>query len=273
MPLRLTWSASTNLPVEAGALRPDGLISLSTPDVARLRLPVGNGTAEVGELFRVEGQGADGCLVVAGDLRRLARLGSGMASGHLTVEGDAGDHLGAAMTGGAIEVSGSVGDWAGAELRGGLLRIGGSAAHFLGAAYPGSRRGMRSGAILVHGRAGDDAGLSLRRGLIAIAGAAGDSLGRAMIAGSVFSFGPIGSHPGAGMKRGTLALFGNDKLSLLPTFPYAGVFCPVFLALFLRQLRTWRFPVPEDAFHGSFDRYNGDLVEGGQGEILVWKPC
>ncbi|HEV3121556.1 MAG TPA: formylmethanofuran dehydrogenase subunit C [Isosphaeraceae bacterium] len=272
MPLQLTWSAATDLPVEAGWLRPDSLMSLSTAEVARLHLAVGNATAEVGELFKVEGQGADGCLVVVGDLRRLARLGSGMASGQLTIEGEAGDHLGAAMNGGTITVNGSAGDWTGAELRGGLIRIKGSVGHFLGAAYPGSRRGMRSGTILVDGSAGNDAGLSMRRGLIAIGGSAGDCLGRSLIAGSLFAFGPIGAYAGAGMKRGTLALFGNKPPDLLPSFPFAGGFRPVFLALYLRQLCAWSFPVPTSAFAGSFDRYNGDLVEGGQGEILVWKP-
>jgi formylmethanofuran dehydrogenase subunit C len=270
MPLHLAWKTATALPVEADALRPDALAPNSTLEVARLRLPVGNTTAEIGELFDVSGEAADGRLVIVGDLRHLVRLAAGMASGSIFVEGEVGRHFAAGMSGGTAEVTGSAGDWAGAELRGGLVRIHGSAGHSLSAAYPGSRRGMRGGAILVDGPAGDDAGLLMRRGLIAIAGTAGDGLGRSMIAGSVFAFGSIGVHPGAGMKRGSLALFGADLPSLLPTFPYAATVRPPFLALYLRQLRSWRFPVPDHAAGGRFDRYNGDLVEGGQGEILVW---
>src|SRR4051794_36286727 len=118
MPLRLLWNGSTALPVEAEGLRPDALCALAAAEVARLRVPVGNTSAEVGELFRVEGDGADGQLVFEGDLRPVRRLGFAMASGTLTVRGDAGPHLGAGMSGGTIEVVGSAGAWAGAEMRG-----------------------------------------------------------------------------------------------------------------------------------------------------------
>jgi formylmethanofuran dehydrogenase subunit C len=269
MPLRLLWNGSTTLPVEAEGLRPDALAALAPAEVARLRLPVGNATAELGELFRVEGDGADGLLVVEGDLRHVRRLGSALASGTLAVRGDAGSHLGAGMTGGTIEVVGSVGDWAGAELRGGLLRIRGRAGDHLGAALPGSRLGMRDGVILVEGQIGADAGRTMRRGLIAVAGRAGDGLGRAMIAGSVFAFGPIGRRAGAGMKRGTLALFDADTPELLPSFLPSGRYRPPFVTLYLRRLRAWGFPVPDAVFSGTFERYNGDRVEGGQGEVLI----
>jgi formylmethanofuran dehydrogenase subunit C len=272
MPLTLRWNGATNLPVEAEGLRPDLLQTLDEPEVARLRVAVGNGSAEVGELFGVEGSAADGQVVIEGDLARVARLGQGMASGVLTVRGNAGSDLGAGMTGGSIEVFGTLGDWAGAEMRGGLLRIHGSAGHGLGAAHPGSRRGMREGAILVEGSVGDEAGLAMRRGLIAILGTAGDGLGRAMIAGSIFAFGPLGLAPGSGMKRGTLALFGSETPGLLPTFPMACRHRPPFVMLYLRQLVAWGFPVPAQAFTGTFERYNGDLVERGQGEVLVWRP-
>jgi formylmethanofuran dehydrogenase subunit C len=273
MPLRLLWSGSTTLPVEAEGLRPDALAALAPAEVARLRLPVGNATAELGELFRVEGDGADGLLAFEGDLRHVRRLGAAMASGTLTVRGDAGPHLGAGMTGGTIEVVGSVGDWAGAGMRGGTLRLRGRAGDHLGAAEPGGRLGMRDGVILVEGEVGAEAGRALRRGLIAVAGRAGDGLGRAMIAGSVFAFGPIGRRAGAGMKRGTLALFGADAPELLPSFLPGGRYRPPFVTLYLRRLRAWGFPVPDPAFAGVFGQFRGDVVERGQGEVLVWEPA
>jgi formylmethanofuran dehydrogenase subunit C len=131
---------------------------------------------------------------------------------------------------------------------------------------------MREGVILVEGSVGDDVGLAMRRGLIAITGAAGDGLGRAMIAGSIFTFGTVGHLAGAGMKRGTLALFGLPDPSnpdLLPTFAPSGRSRPPFVTLYLRRLRQWGFPVPEPAFSGMLERYNGDLVERGQGEVLI----
>ncbi|HEX8201943.1 MAG TPA: formylmethanofuran dehydrogenase subunit C [Isosphaeraceae bacterium] len=273
MPLHLLWNDATTLPVEAEGLRPDALADRTPGEVARLRLPVGNGTAELGELFRIEGDGAaDGRLVLEGDLRRVRRLGAGLASGTLLVRGDAGPHLGAGMTGGTIEVVGSAGAWAGAEMRGGLLRLRGRAGDHLGAALPGSRLGMRDGVILVDGPIGADAGRSMRRGLIAATGPCGAGLGRAMVAGSVFAFGPIGPRAGAGMKRGTLALFDVAPPELLPSFAPSGRYRPPFVTLYLRRLRAWDFPVPDAACAGAFDRFNGDRVEGGQGEVLVWKP-
>ncbi|MBX6314344.1 MAG: formylmethanofuran dehydrogenase subunit C, partial [Isosphaeraceae bacterium] len=119
MPLTLRWKGSTTLAVEADGLRPDTLAGLSAAEAARLPAVVGNISAELGELFEVAGDGADGHLVLEGDLRAVRGIGRGMASGRLTVQGDAGTHLGAGMSGGMIEVEGSVGDWAGAELRGG----------------------------------------------------------------------------------------------------------------------------------------------------------
>ncbi len=132
---------------------------------------------------------------------------------------------------------------------------------------------MRDGLILVEGDIGDDAGLAMRRGLIAVSGRSGDDLGRAMIAGSIFAFGPIGGRVGAGMRRGTIALFGVPDPAdpgLLPTFAASGRYRPPVLTVFLKRLSEWGFPVPAPAFSGTFARYNGDLVEHGQGEILVW---
>jgi formylmethanofuran dehydrogenase subunit C len=269
MPWILRPKAAITLPIEAEALRPDALSSLSATDVARTPIWIGNRAEELGELFAVEGDGTDDQLILEGDARNVHFLGQGMASGTLTIRGDAGHELGARMLGGTIDVQGSVGDYAGAEMRGGSIRIWGSAGNHLGAAYPGSRLGMREGVIVVVGNVGDDAGLSMRRGLIVIHGQAGDTLGRAMIAGSIFAFGPIGARAGAGMKRGTLALFGGSPM-LLPTFFLTGRSRPPFVTIYLDWLRNQGAPVPNEVFSGTFEKFNGDLVEKGQGEILVW---
>jgi formylmethanofuran dehydrogenase subunit C len=272
MPVLLEWRGATRLPVEAEGLTPEALAPLSAAELARWPLKVGNASMALGELFRIEGSYDIDQLVLAGDLRQVRRLGVGMTTGTLTIRGDVGEELGAGMSGGMIDVEGNVGDRAGAAMRGGLLRIRGDAGDFLGAADPGSRSGMREGVILVEGSVGDDAGLAMRRGLIAISGAAGDGLGRAFIAGSIFAFGAVGRLAGAGMKRGTLALFGLPDPSnpdLLPTFAPSGRSRPPFVTLYLRQLRQWGFPVPERVFSGMLERYNGDLVERGQGEVLI----
>jgi formylmethanofuran dehydrogenase subunit C len=268
MPLMLQWRDATRLPVEAQTLRPDADNLTSTS-----KLPVGNDTAEVGDLFQPEGDGADGHLVLEGDLRSLRGVGQGMASGRLTIRGDVGPGLGMQMSGGLIEVEGTVGDWAGAEMRGGRLLVRGSAGRFLGSALPGSRIGMRDGVILVDGSVGHDAGLAMRRGLLAVSGSVGDDLGHGLVAGSIVAFGAVGARVGAGMKRGTLALFGladPTAPGLPPGFVATGRYRPPVLTIYLRQLAAWGFPVPASAFTGEPERYNGDLVVKGQGEALVW---
>ncbi|SIO65980.1 formylmethanofuran dehydrogenase, subunit C [Singulisphaera sp. GP187] len=272
MALNLRWRGTTRLTVEAEGLAPERLAVLSAVEIGRSKVSLGNSQVELGELFTIEGSAEDRHLTLEGDLRQVDRLGQGMSTGTLTIRGDVGAELGAEMTGGRIEVEGTVGDWAGAEMRGGVLRIRGGAGRSLGSAYPGSRLGMREGVILVEGTIGEDAGLAMRRGLIAVSGAAGDGLGRGLIAGSIFAFGSVGSYPGAGMKRGTLALFAGEGASerrLLPTFVPSGRSRPPFLTIYLRQLRQWGFPVPDSAFSGPLERYNGDLAQRGQGEIWV----
>jgi formylmethanofuran dehydrogenase subunit C len=128
---------------------------------------------------------------------------------------------------------------------------------------------MRDGVILVDGSAGDEAGARMRRGLIAVAGAAGEGFGRGLVAGSLFAFGTVGRYPGSGMKRGTIALFGSPPPELLPSFAFAGAYRFPFLTIYLRRLASWGFPVPDDAFGAVAGRYNGDLADGGLGEVLI----
>jgi formylmethanofuran dehydrogenase subunit C len=271
MPLTLTWKGPIGRPVDGDDLRPETLNGPAAV-AARIRVPAGNSTLELGELFELEGDGDDGHLIFEGDLRPVRGLASGMASGRVEVRGDVGPRLGSGMRGGSIEVEGSAGAWAGAEIRGGLLRIRGDAGHFLGAALPGSRLGMREGIILVDGNAGDDVGLALRRGLIAVRGRLGQGAGRAMIAGSIFGFGAVGRGLGSGMKRGTLALFGlgdSPDFELSPAFEPSGHFRPHVLSIYLRKLQSLGFEVPEAAFTSTIRRYNGDRIEKGRGEILI----
>jgi formylmethanofuran dehydrogenase subunit C len=40
------------------------------------------------------------------------------------------------------------------------------------------------------------------------------------------------------------------------------------LTVYLRQLRDWGFPAEPRAFSGMVERYSGDLVALGKGEVL-----
>lgn len=272
MPLTLSWRGVTSLPVDGSPLHPLTFRSHNADQIRRTPLRMGNTKVDLAELFHVQGTGDELRLTIEGNLSQVHGLARGMTDGELIIRGEVGAELGAEMAGGTIDVNGSVADWAGAEMRGGRIHIQGNAGAFLGAAYPGSRLGMREGVILVEGSAGDDAGLQMRRGLIAIRGNAGGGLGRSMIAGTVLVQGRVGRRVGAGMKRGTLILPGMDEppeAVLLPSFARAGVFSAPFLNVYTRQLAVWGFPVSRMVSLANLERYNGDIVVGGQGEVLV----
>jgi formylmethanofuran dehydrogenase subunit C len=268
--IRLHYRGTTTIPIEAECLTPDNLAGKSLAEITALPVQYGNAPAPLGDFFSIEGEAADKEIVMEGDCGRVKRIGVGMTSGRITVHGDVGMHLGAEMTGGEIHVHGRAADWVGAEMRGGRIHVHGDAGNLVGAAYRGAAVGMRGGVVLIEGNAGSEVAAHMRRGLIAVGGDAGAFAGVAMIAGGVIVLGRTGPRPGAGMKRGTLAL-GGAMSGLLPSFRYDCDYTPVFLRLYLRQLRAWNFPVDARWLSGRWRRYSGDLIERGQGEILHWR--
>ena len=271
--LTIRWKADSTVPVEAECITPDNLAGKSAAEIGRLPVQHGNRQEPLAEFCTIDGDASDGEVRLEGDLSRVKWIGAGMTRGRITIHGNVGMHLGSEMSGGQIIVQGNAGDWVGAEMRGGLIQVHGSACHQVGAAYRGSRRGMRGGTILVHGSAGNEVGSTMRRGLIAVGGDCGDFPGVSMIAGTIFLFGSPGIRTGAGMKRGTIALLnpGAGNPNLLPTFRFDCTYQPVFMSLFLRQLRVLGFPIADPQLAGWWDRYSGDLVALGKGEILGWR--
>jgi hypothetical protein len=76
------------------------------------------------------------------------------------------------------------------------------------------------------------------------------------------------------MKRGSLILVEPDPdpdAFLLPTFIRAGRFPANYLVLYKRRLDAWGFPIPvsESVLSAPLERYNGDTLNGGQGEVLL----
>lgn len=268
--LTLTCTYAGLVPLEADAVAPDRLAALSLVDIAALTVHHGNTPARLGDFFTVAGDPADADLLIEGDCSRVKWLGAKMAAGRLTVRGPVGTHLASGMTGGAVRVHGDADDWCATEMRGGHVRVHGSAGDKAGAAYPGSRKGMRGGTLAIDGDAGDDLGAAMRRGTIAVGGRTGEFAGAAMIAGTILTFGPLGPHAGAGLKRGTVVAFGG-RPELLPTFEYDCTHRPQFVTLYLRHLRGLGFAVPGGCFGGDFDRFRGDFVAIGKGEILAWR--
>lgn len=270
MSLSFRVRQTSSIPLEVDSVRLEIVRAQSVDDVKRTRIQRGNEQVELGEFFDVDGSASDDTLVWQGDCSTTKLIGEKLRGGTVRVEGNAGMHLGAQMTDGTIDVTGDVGDWAGAEMRGGRIHVHGNAGDLVGAAYRGGRRGMTGGEILIDGSAGNEIGHTMRRGMIAVADRIGDAVGFNMIAGTILAFGRAGIRPGAGMRRGTIGLFGAQQApAMLPTFRYASRIQPLFLRLYLRRLQTLGFTIDKEFLNAAFDRYCGDFLEHGRGEILL----
>ncbi|MFT5525020.1 MAG: formylmethanofuran dehydrogenase subunit C [Pirellulaceae bacterium] len=268
MALTLQLTAEPTVPLEIEGFIPEVVRECTLDEIRKKSVFHGNRTVELGEFFDVAGDPSDCELHLQGDMSRVHWIGAQMTTGKIRIEGDGGRHIGSEMRGGEIHVSGDASDWVGAEMKGGLIDIKGSAGHLVGAAYRGSARGMTGGTILVHGKVGNELGHTMRRGLIA-AQSCGDLAGFNMLAGSILVFGESGIRHGAGMRRGTIGFLGQEHPPLLPTFKYACRFRPDICQLVFRELIGLGYPVPKDLLSADLDLYNGDLIEGGRGEILL----
>jgi formylmethanofuran dehydrogenase subunit C len=274
MPLTLTLKRTSNVPLEVEGITPDGALGKSLAEIEKLPIFQGNAQLPLAEFFSVAGDPADETIHWEGPLAGVHWIGAKMASGRMTIHGDCGRHLGSEMSGGEIHVLGSASDWVGGEMHGGLIHVRGNAGHLVGAAYRGSARGMTRGTILIGGNAGNEIGHTLRRGLIAIGGDCGDLAGFNMLAGTILLCGSVGIRHGAGMRRGTICIAATNGRGfpippLLPSFRRACRYRPEVLSLVDRQLRKLEFQVAEEFVTSFYDLYNGDLIEGGRGEILL----
>ena len=159
--------------VDAGTLNPTALAGLSVADIAALTLQIGKRTVRVDEVFSLEGDDtAD--VVFRGDCGKFERIGAGMKSGRVTVEGHAGAYVGQGMLGGTIVIGGNAGAFCATGMKGGRIEVAGDVAEFAGGAIPGEMKGMAGGLLLVGGNAGERLGDRMRRGQILVSGNAGD---------------------------------------------------------------------------------------------------
>lgn len=270
MPLTFDLRSPSSIPLEVDSIQLETVRSQSADEVATTLVQCGNRQVAIGEFFNVSGSAAeDETLVWQGDCSKVKLIGTRLNGGRVIVEGNAGMHLGAEMRKGEIVVHGDAADWVGAEMKGGRIRIHGNAGHLVGAVYRGGRIGMTGGEIVVDGHIGHESGRSLRRGLIAAGGNIGDFAGVSMIAGTIIACGQPGLRAGAGMKRGTIAFLGTHPVDILPTFRSGGTLQTPMLLMLLRHLRSLGFPLADELQDAVFQRYWGDLLELGKGELLV----
>ncbi len=265
-PLTFTLREIPRQRVNLSPLTPERLAGKSREEIAALELASGNRRLRVEELFDVSGSDSN-MLVIRRSCDRLDRIGQGMTSGSILVEGDAGAYLGLDLRGGTIEVQGNAGAYCASRMAEGLIHLHGNAGDFLAAALPGEPQGMRGGTVVVRGSAGDRAGDRLRRGQVLIEGNAGRYCASRMIAGTVAVLGQAGEGAGCGMRRGTLLLAAPPPL--LPTFNESGTFDLAFLPLLIGSWRAVPGAFAQLPPIARVRRYVGDRAVGGLGEILI----
>jgi formylmethanofuran dehydrogenase subunit C len=258
-----------NVPLEAEALSPDVLVSLSNEEIRALPVSLGKRRRRLDDFFIVEGAASDE-IEIRGDVSRVKWIARGMTRGRVTIDGSVGMHLASGMKGGSVEVAGDASDWIGAEMTGGLIRVHGSAGGQAGAAYRGSLGGMSGGTIVVDGSAGNEVGMRMKRGTIAVGGRVKDFAGLQMKGGTIVLRGGADLRAGAWMIRGTIVSL--TPIELLPTFAYAATYNPTFMRLYAKHLAALNIALPYDERDGAYERYTGDTSVPGKGEILLWKP-
>lgn len=273
MPLTIEQLATTGaLSIDLAGVVPDRLATLSPRDIARLVVRADERPAELGTLFRIAGEAADGRIECRGDFARVHGVGAGMAAGEIRVEGNVGRHAGEGMTGGTLTITGDAGDWLACEMTGGTVHVAGSAGDNAAAALPGSRHGMRGGLVTIAGNAGCLAGARMRRGILAIGGDCGPAAAFELRAGTVLVAGAVGPEAGHGMQRGSLVAAG---VPFVPpaTFSRGAVWLPTFLPLLAATLDAAGFCPGGGSIRpllaGPWQQWHGDLVTGGRGEIFM----
>jgi len=260
----------TPLPVQRVDMSPlvcQKLAGLSLDQIAAIELQSGKRKLRVDQLFHINGSNPDDISIV-GSTDKLDFIGKELASGSISVQGDAGAYLGMQMKGGVITVIGDVGIYAGCEMKNGLIQIEGNAGDFVGGALPGNKQGMKGGTVLVKGNVGQRCGDHLRRGQILVEGDAGDYCGSRMVAGTIAVMGKVGRYAGYAMRRGTLLLWNQPQLPA--TFNDCGSHTLAFLPMLFASFKTLnsRFADNGVAFN-RVRRFGGDMAETGRGEVLI----
>jgi len=248
--ITITPKKAFRISVEAENISPDKFAPLNIEQIKSLSVWQGNRKMMLSDLFAVEGDDAPSIaeeltIRLMGDFSQVKRIAEGMKAGVVQAVASVGMHAGNNMLGGLLSIAGSADDWLAREIRGGKVVVMGNAGNYLGSGYRGEKCGMRGGEIEVKGSAGAYLGEHLCGGSIRIGGDAGDFAGAANQGGTIFIGGST-YLPGAEMSKGTITVKGEAKV--LPSFQKMEI-------------------IQIDGL--AFQKYAGDNVDNGKGELLV----
>jgi formylmethanofuran dehydrogenase subunit C len=222
-------------------------------------MPVTEGVRNLtlGDLFKIEQSPSETpSITLNGECGKVKRVGQGMKSGEIVINGNIGMHTGEKMAGGKITVNGNTGGWTGSEMKKGTIEIHGDAGDYMASPYRGNDLGMKGGLITVDGNVGTDVGCYLQGGIIKIKGSAGNYLGFHMSEGAIYVEKNCDLRAGAFMHGGKIVVGG--KMEVLPSFTIDSIKPKV------KVDDTLNVP-------GPFYVFLGDLSEKGTGKIFASK--
>ena len=249
-----------DVPVQAACISPDVFKGKSIKEIADMPLTEGNRLIKLGELFEIQEDNTPAPdITINGDVGKVKRIGQGMKTGEIVINGDAGLHTGEKMIGGKITINGNVGGWSGTDMRGGLIEVHGDAGDYLASPYRGSSTGMKGGVIVVDGKVGSDVGCYLHGGVLKLKGGAGRFLGYHMSEGTILVDKESDTRAGACMTGGKIVITGTIP-EVMPTF----------------TIDTVKPKVKIDDTQnvaGPFYVFLGDLAEHGTGKLFVSKAA
>jgi formylmethanofuran dehydrogenase subunit C len=256
--ITLTPLKQFKYPVYAECITPDTFQGKTAAEIGELSVFEGNKPKKLRELFKIEQDDAETpSITINGDVSEVRRIGIGMKTGEIVINGNVGMHLGEKMAGGKITVNGNAAQWAGSVMKKGLIEIHGDAGDYLASPYRGVSEGMKGGKIVVDGNVGSDSGCYVRGGLIKIKGNAGPFFGFHMSDGTVQVEKNAGPRLGANMVGGKLIVGGTVE-AMMPTFTIDGTKPKVKID-------------DTETAQGPFYVFLGDLAEKGTGKIFVSK--
>ena len=214
----LTPKRKFEVPVQAACISPDVFKGKTIAEIANLPITEGNRNMKLGDAFDIQEDKLETpYITINGNAGKVKRIGQGIKTGEILINGEAGMHTGEKMQGGKITINGNVGGWSGTDMKGGLIEVHGDAGDYLASPYRGTNTGMKGGLITVDGKVGSDVGCYLHGGILKIKGGAGRFLGYHMTEGTILVDKESENRAGACMTGGKIVITGTIE-EVLPSF-------------------------------------------------------
>jgi formylmethanofuran dehydrogenase subunit C len=257
--ITLTALKVFDVPIQAPCITPEEFAGKTVAEISKLPVTEGNRNVTIADLFKVEQTPAETpSITIVGECSKVKRVGQGMKTGEIVVNGNIGMHTGEKMAGGKITVNGNSGGWTGSEMKKGTIEIHGDAGDYTASPYRGNDLGMKGGLITVDGNVGTDVGCYNQGGIIKIKGTAGRFLGFHQSDGAIYVEKDCDVRAGALMHGGKIVIGG--KMEILSSFSIDSVKPKVKVD-------------DTTSVAGPFYVFLGDLSEKGTGKIFANKAA